>query len=76
MRLQLIQDGKGKNTGIFIPMEDWTLIKTNYPDIDSLDEDIPDWQKQLLDKRLGALTKNPDSIKSINELFNELDSDL
>jgi hypothetical protein len=74
MKLQVIQDGEGKNTGVFIPMEDWALIKTNYPDIDSLDQDIPEWQKQLLDKRLDAVTKNPLSIKPIDELFIELDS--
>lgn len=76
MRLQVIQDGHGKNTGIFIPMEDWALIKTNYPDVDNLDADTPQWQKQLLDKRLEAIAKNPDSVKPIDELFKELDSDL
>lgn len=76
MRLQVIQDSHGKNTGVFIPIEDWALIKTNYPDIDNLDADIPQWQKQLLDKRLEAIAKNPNSIKPIDELFNELDSDL
>jgi hypothetical protein len=76
MRLQVIQDGHGKNTGVFIPMEDWALIKTNYPDVDNLDTDIPQWQKQLLDKRLEAIAKNPSSIKPINDLFSELDSDL
>lgn len=74
MKIQVIHDGEGKNTGVFIPMEDWALIKTNYPDIDTLDQDIPEWQKQLLDKRLDAITKKPLSIKSIDELFEELDS--
>jgi hypothetical protein len=75
MRLQVIQDGHGKNAGVFIPMEDWALIKTNYPDVDNLDIDIPQWQKQLLDERLEAIAKNPHSIKPIDELFAELDSD-
>ena len=52
------------------------FVKTNYPDIDNLDKDIPKWQKQLLDKRLETIAKNPASIKSIDELFNELDSDI
>lgn len=76
MRLQVIQDSHGNNTGVFIPIEDWALIKTNYPDIDNLDANIPQWQKQLLNKRLEAIAKNPNSIKPIDELFNELDSDL
>ena len=76
MRIQVIQDGQGKNTGIYIPMEDWTLIKNNYPDIDNLDKDIPDWQKQLLDKRLSTIEQNPNSIKPIDGLFDELDRDI
>ena len=76
MNLQVIQDVHGKNTGVFIPLEDWTLIKTNYPDVDSLEKDIPEWQKQLLDKRLDAIAKNPNSIKPIGGLFSELDIDI
>jgi len=76
MRLQIIQDSQGKNTGVFIPIEDWALIKANYPDVDNLDADIPDWQKQLLDKRLEAIVKNPDRVKPIDDLFSELDSNI
>lgn len=72
MRLQVIQDGQGKNTGIFIPMEDWTLIKTNYPDIDTLDADLPQWEKDLIDVRLDAIAKNPERIKSGENLLKEL----
>ena len=76
MKLQIIQDGQGKNSGIFIPIEDWALIKINYPDIDSLDSNIPNWQKELLETRLKTIAKNPKSIKSIDELFNELEKDI
>ena len=76
MRLQVVKDGKGKNTGVFITIEDWDLIKINYPDIDNLDEDIPQWQKQFLDRRLEIISKTPGSIKAIDELFTELDSDI
>lgn len=76
MRLQLIQDGQGKNTGVFIPIEDWTLIKQNYPDIDSLENEIPQWQKNILENRLKAIKQNPNSIKPIQELFDELDKEI
>lgn len=75
MGLQVIQDGKGKNAGVFIPIEEWTKMKVNYPDIDQLDKEIPDWQKDLLDKRLDAIAMDPLRIKPIEHLFNELDSD-
>ena len=76
MSLQIIQDGNGKPAGVFIPIEDWTLIKSSYPDIDNLSSDIPDWQKQLIDKRLAKISINKNNIKSIDGLFEELDSNI
>ena len=75
MSLQIIQGGNGKPAGVFIPMNDWDVIKTNYPDIENVDSEIPDWQKQLLDKRLETIANNSNSIKPIEELFTELDSE-
>lgn len=45
MKFQIIQDSLGKNAGMFIPIEDWTLIKSNYPHIEAISEDIPEWEK-------------------------------
>lgn len=72
MRLQVIQDGQGKDTGVFIPMNDWQLIKKNYPDIEAVGKEIPEWEKNLIDRRLDAIAKNPDRIKPGSELLNEL----
>jgi hypothetical protein len=55
-----------------VPMEDWALIKTNYPDIETLDQDLPQWEKDLIDKRLGAIQKNPERLRPIDELMEEL----
>ena len=75
MSLQIIQNSRGENAGVFIPMDDWEIIKTNYPDVDNLDKEIPDWQKQLLDSRLEDIARNPKNLRPISELFEELDSD-
>jgi hypothetical protein len=72
MRLQVIQDGEGKSTGVFIPMEDWTLIKNQYPDIENIDSDLPQWEKDLIDTRLDAIAKNPERLKSGKDLLQEL----
>lgn len=76
MSLQIIQDENRKPARVFIPIEDWTLIKSSYPDIDNLSFDIPKWQKQLIDKRLTKISNNGDTIKSIDGLFEELDSNI
>ena len=72
MKLQVLRDNSGNQTGVYIPMEDWTLIKNNYPDIENLDQDIPQWEKDLIDGRMEAIAKNPEQIKPIGGLFEEL----
>jgi hypothetical protein len=76
MNLQVIHDARGNDAGVFIPMDDWMFIKINYPDIDHLNTDIPDWKKQLIDKRLECIAQNPERIRSGEELFEELDCDI
>lgn len=72
MKLQIIQDGQGKNTGVFITMEDWISIKNQYPDIENLDDDLPQWEKELIDKRLDAIANNPERLKPGKNLLKEL----
>jgi hypothetical protein len=72
MRLQVIQDGQGKETGVFIPMNDWQLIKNSYPDIETIDKDLPEWEKELIDQRLDAIRKTPGRIRPGDELLKEL----
>ena len=53
-------------------MEDWTLIKANYPDVENLDTDIPQWEKDMIDSRLEAIAQNPNHLKPISGLIEEL----
>jgi len=76
MKTQIIHDHNGLPTGVFIPIEDWENIKMKYPDIDKINQDIPQWQKDLLDKRLEDYKNNPDKFKPIDELFDALDQDI
>ncbi len=72
MKLQVLQDNLGNQTGVYVPMEDWTLIKNNYPDIESIDQDLPLWEKETIDNRLVAIAKNPKRLRPISELIEEL----
>ena len=72
MKLQVLQDNQGNQTGVYIPLEDWTLIKNNYPDIETIDQDLPQWEKDLIDSRLNSIKNNPKSLRPINELLEEL----
>ncbi len=72
MKLQVLQDNFGNPTGIFMPIEDWNLIKNNYPDIENLSTDLPQWEKDLIDSRLDAIAKNTERLKPIESLLKEL----
>ena len=72
MKLQVLQDSFGNQTGVYVPMEDWTLIKSNYSDIENLDNKVPQWEKDLTDRRLDAISNNPELLMPIQELFDEL----
>jgi hypothetical protein len=72
MKLQVLNDNFGNQTGVFVPIEDWNLIKKNYPDIETLEQELPQWEKDLIDNRLKAISENPERLKPIETLFEEL----
>ena len=72
MKLQVLKDNFGNQTGVYVPMEDWNLIINNYPDIENLEKEIPQWEKDLIDERLNSISKNQYRLKPINSLFDEL----
>lgn len=62
MKTQLIQDHNGKPTGVFITYRDWELIKKNFPNIEDIEDDIPQWHKDIIDQRLDDYYINPDDV--------------
>jgi hypothetical protein len=73
MKLQVLHDSEGNNSGVFIPAEEWNLIKKQYPDIEEITKEIPDWQKEILSSRIEAIEENPERVKPIKGLFDALD---
>jgi hypothetical protein len=70
MNPQYTFDSKGKAVGVFLPIEEWDEIQK----ILSAD-DLPQWQKNMLDIRLKAIAENPDRLRPIEELFSALDEE-
>lgn len=53
MNLQYMSDSNGVPTGVFIPINEWNLLKEKYTDIEGLAEKgIPEWHKKIIDQRL------------------------
>ncbi len=75
MQPQLIKDSNGINTGVFIPMDKWLLIKNFYPNVEEVDAEIPAWHMQILSERLAVIKNNPEKILPIDSLNDILDKD-
>ena len=55
MRLQVIQDEQGKNTGVFVPINDWNIIIQKHEDLKTL-VDIEPLPKRKLSELAGKLS--------------------
>jgi hypothetical protein len=71
MTPQYTYDSNGNPIGVFIPINDWNRITEKYSDI----EDIPEWEKNLIDQRLDFIKKHPDQLIPITDFLVELDKD-
>ena len=72
MEAQVLKDQQGMPMGVFIPMPIWENITLQYPDIKTFDVDIPQWEKDFIDKRLNMVQRHPERLKPIETLFNTL----
>ena len=72
MSVQYLSNKDGQITAVQVPINEWELIKSKYPDIES-NLSLPEWQKELIDNRLESIKKNPERLKPIAGLMEELD---
>jgi len=56
MRLQIIQDSKGKATGVFIPIKEWKELKKQYKDLEVLEYEEPS-KEEILQELKEAVTQ-------------------
>jgi hypothetical protein len=47
MKLQVIQDSKGKATGVFIPYSEWKVLKKRYKELEALENNEPNKEEVL-----------------------------
>jgi hypothetical protein len=56
MSVQLIKDGNGDSTGVFIPMSDWEIITLKHQDLKELVQTDPIAKKINLTELKGCLS--------------------
>lgn len=52
MSVNYLSNSTGETIAVQISIDDWKKIKNKYPDVDDIDGDLPQWQKDLIDRRL------------------------
>ena len=69
---QVLKDQQGMPMGVFIPMRAWKSLIFQYPDIETLNNDIPQWEKDFIDQRLDMAQRHPERLKSVEMLLETL----
>ena len=73
MNLQYISDSTGQTTGVYIPIEEWNMLKSKYKDIEQFD--IPEWQVNEVRQRLDDYKKNPDQALDFDKAMDDIERD-
>lgn len=76
MNFQYISDSTGQTTGVFIPIEEWNLLRNKYKGIDQEEIDIPGWQMNVVKERLVDYINNPDSFLDFGCAMDDIEKDL
>lgn len=77
MSLQVIQDSNGKNTGVFIPYKEWSLLKKQHKDLAELENEGASKEDVLRNIKKGLeevrlFKKGKLNTKSAKDFLNEL----
>jgi hypothetical protein len=62
-------DNMGNPVGVFLPIEDWNLIKQE------LQLDLPQWQKDMIDIRLAQYKNNPSDVLEWDSVAAQFDKE-
>lgn len=72
MSLQFLKDNNGKDTGVFIPIQDWKKLKKKYRGLDEIETNqaIEDLKESLLELKL--IEQGKKKSRPAREFMNEL----
>lgn len=80
MNLQFIHDTKGNTTGVFIPIDEWQVLKAKYADlqIDEIENnfELSSWQKEIIDVRLNDYYNDPNDVGDFDKLLDDIEKGL
>ena len=69
---QILKDQQGMPMGVFIPIQSWNDLIFQYPEIEILDTELQQWEKDFIDNRLDMAQNYPERLKPVEMLFETL----
>ena len=69
MRLQYIRDFDGATTAVIVPIDEWNKITEKYIGL----EELPQWQKDIVDQRLDLYNKHPERVMPVEHFFEQME---
>lgn len=77
VKLQIIQDHKGKTTGVYIPISEWNALKKQFKELASLELATPSSQQTLQElkeavNQLHLVEQGKLKARPVQELLDEL----
>jgi len=75
MKISYVTDYTGNTIAVQIPIEDWNLLKKQYPGMEAIQEGLPQWQKDIIDKRLMLIKQGPDSVIPMEDFIAEMEKE-
>ncbi len=74
MSIQFVSDNSGEKTAVLISITDWNRIVDAHPDIkDEMNSDLPQWQKEIINKRMILVQQHPEQVIGIEDFLKELE---
>jgi hypothetical protein len=76
MNLQYITDSDGQTTGVFIPIKEWDDLKTKLTEVDQVGIEIPEWHKEIVNKRMELYKNNPNIALDFDSVMDDIEKSL
>ncbi len=71
MSVHYIVDEEGKQTGVLVSIDEWKQIQEQLSS-ELADDEIPEWHKEIVEKRLKEYEKNPIEGKPYKQVMDEI----
>jgi hypothetical protein len=72
--VQFIHDNKGNTTGVFIPIEEWQILKLKYTELqkEEASAKLTNWQKNIIEDRLEDYNKSTSQVEDFDAMLKEI----